>query len=98
MNKLIQIALAPLILILSACAGERPQNLGNQGGRLMPCPDSPNCVSSFETDDSHFIEALAATLAEIEVILISLPEANIVNAGENYLLRRVYQSSHALRR
>lgn len=25
-----------------------PENLGARGGRLAPCPSSPNCVSSFE--------------------------------------------------
>jgi uncharacterized protein (DUF1499 family) len=26
--------------------------------KLSPCPDSPNCVSSQSTDESHFIEPL----------------------------------------
>lgn len=31
---------------LAGCAGERPSGLGLTDGRLAPCPDSPNCVSS----------------------------------------------------
>ncbi len=85
MNRLLQIVLTPLVLGLTACAGDRPQDLGNQDGRLSPCPDSPNCVSSFANDEEHSIEPLAATLTEIETILVALPEANLVQAAENYL-------------
>jgi len=28
------------------CSGTRPPDLGLQGGRLRPCPATPNCVSS----------------------------------------------------
>jgi len=31
---------------LAGCAGEVPAGLGLTEGRLAPCPDSPNCVSS----------------------------------------------------
>lgn len=85
MTKFLHIILAPLIIGLTACAGDRPQNLGSQEDRLSPCPDSPNCVSSFATDEAHAIEPLAATLAEIEAVLVRLREANIVSAAENYL-------------
>ena len=34
-----------------------PEDLGVQNDRLLPCPDSPNCVSSFETDEVHGIGA-----------------------------------------
>ena len=33
---------------------------GHQNGQLLPCPESPNCVSSqIPPDDSHFIEPIA---------------------------------------
>ncbi|NRB42836.1 MAG: DUF1499 domain-containing protein, partial [Pseudomonadales bacterium] len=37
-----------MALILSACSGTRPDNLGLNNGKFLPCPDSPNCVSSDE--------------------------------------------------
>lgn len=82
-----KIKLLPLSLLslLTACAGDPPQNLGVQNGRLAACPESPNCVSSFETDEQHSIEPLAARLEQIEQVLLSLDEANIVDAGTNYL-------------
>jgi uncharacterized protein (DUF1499 family) len=78
-------ALLSLIPFLSACAGEPPQNIGIQDGRLTPCPDSPNCVNSFATDESHGIQPLAATLAQIQQVLVQLDEANIVNVSDDYL-------------
>ena len=74
-----------LISLLTACAGEPPQNIGVQDGRLTPCPDSPNCVSSYATDETHSIAPLTANLNQIERVLLELDEANIVDAGDNYL-------------
>jgi len=78
-------SLLSIIPFLTACAGEPPQNIGVQDGRLTPCPDSPNCVSSYETEESHSIEPLVAELNQIEQVLLGLDEANIVDAGDNYL-------------
>lgn len=74
-----------LIPFLSSCAGEPPQNIGVSEGRLTPCPESPNCVSSFADDEEHGIEPLTANLEQIERVLVSLDEANIVSASDNYL-------------
>ena len=40
---------------LFSCAGTRPSNLGVKESRLAPCPSSPNCVSSDDSDDAHAI-------------------------------------------
>lgn len=74
-----------ILPFLTACAGEPPQNIGIQEGRLAPCPDSPNCVSSFENDETHGIQPLAGNLEQIGSILSGLDEANIVSASDNYL-------------
>ncbi|PCH62959.1 MAG: hypothetical protein COC19_02035 [SAR86 cluster bacterium] len=71
--------------LLFACSSEAPQNLGANNGRLLACPDSPNCVSSFETSEEHGITPLAANLEQIEQLLLTLGEANIIDADENYL-------------
>ncbi len=78
-------ALITLIPFLSACAGEAPTDIGVQGGRLTPCPDSPNCVSSFESDETHGIEPLQADLAQIREVLLTLEQANIVSEQDDYL-------------
>ncbi len=78
-------SLLSVLPFLAACAGEPPQNIGVQQGRLTPCPDSPNCVSSFESDETHGIAPLNGSLDQISAILRDLDEANIVNANSNYL-------------
>ena len=74
-----------LLPFLTACAGEPPQNIGVQDGRLTACPDSPNCVSSFESDAEHGIQPLQANLRQVERVLLGLVEANIVESRNGYL-------------
>lgn len=78
-------SLLSLLPFLTACAGEPPQDIGIQNGRLAPCPDSPNCVSSYAGDEAHGITPLAATLPEIENVLLSMDRTNIVESRGNYL-------------
>ena len=72
-------------VFLTACAGEPPENIGILDGRLAPCPASPNCVSSFETDEEHLITPIAANLGQIEQVLSGLNGVKIVDVGDNYL-------------
>ncbi len=78
-------ALLAFIPFLTACAGEPQQNIGMDNGRLAACPESPNCVSSYATDETHGIQPLAANLAQIEQVLAGNDAANIVHAADNYL-------------
>ena len=78
-------SLFSLLPFLTACAGEPPQNIGVQGGRLTACPESPNCVSSFESDAEHGIQPLQANLHQVERVLLGLVEANIVESRNGYL-------------
>ena len=78
-------SLFSIIPFLAACAGEPPQNIGVHNGRLTPCPESPNCVSSFARDAEHAIDPIAASLEQIEGVLLQLPAANIVSASADYL-------------
>jgi len=45
-----------LIVFMFGCSVGRPANLGITDGKLLPCPDSPNCVSSQSKDKRLFIE------------------------------------------
>ena len=78
-------SLFSLIPFLTACAGEPPQNIGVQNGRLTACPESPNCVSSFESDAEHGIQPLQASLRQVEQVLLGLDEANFVESADGYL-------------
>ena len=78
-------SLLTLLPFLSACAGEPPQDIGVRDGRLIACPESPNCVSSYESSEEHAIAALDGNLNQIQQILVAMDGANIVEQSSNYL-------------
>lgn len=78
-------SLFPLLPLLAACAGEPPGGLGVRDGRLAPCPDSPNCVSSFETGETHGIAPLRGGLEQVERVLLGMRGTNIVRSEAGYL-------------
>ena len=86
-----KIALSLGVLSLAMSHPTDPSDLGQ--GRLAPCPDSPNCVSSQadEGDRVHYIEPLPAsgdpkaTIASLRKIIEDLPRTKIVTARDDYL-------------
>jgi uncharacterized protein (DUF1499 family) len=78
-------------LLLSACAGDRPANLGVINGALAACPDSPNCVSSQAGDERHRIEPFAtgddpdAAFARLAEIARRRPDATVIDSTDTYL-------------
>ena len=78
-------------IVFTACSGNAPQNIGVHEGRLTPCPDSPNCVSSQSSDEEHFVDPFpyagsrdAAYQAVISAIQ-SMKRSRIVSREPNYL-------------
>jgi uncharacterized protein (DUF1499 family) len=74
------------------CAAARPTNLGVHAGRLAPCPDSPNCVSSqAEPSSAHYIAPLEfegaadAAWKRACAAALALPGAQLVEARDDYL-------------
>ena len=71
--------------------GNRPNNLGVRDGKLAPCPNTPNCVSSQSTDASHKVEPLNYTsapevaLTQLKQVISSLPKTNIVTETDSYI-------------
>jgi uncharacterized protein (DUF1499 family) len=80
-NTLLMIGL----LTLLGCAGDRPSTLGAQDGTLAACPDSPNCVSSFDERESHGIAPIAGSLAQVRAAVESMKGAQIISEDDNYL-------------
>jgi uncharacterized protein (DUF1499 family) len=78
-------------MALFSFAGSRPANLGIHGGRLAPCPNSPNCVSSDAEDAVHSTHPfdLAAAPAEawrvLRSLLADLPRTKLMTATSDYL-------------
>ena len=77
--------LLSILPFLHSCAGDTPENLGVYENKLAPCPNSPNCVSSFATNAPHLVKPIKADLEKIERTLASLNNANIVDRSDNYI-------------
>lgn len=80
--------------MLLKLTGTRPSNLGVKNGKLAPCPDSPNCVSSQvdPADKVHYIAPLALgttkpkqAIAKLKTIIESLPRTAIIESSGSYL-------------
>lgn len=79
------------VLALLSMTDSVPTNLGLTGGKLAPCPDAPNCVSSAATDPRHAIapfaidRSLGAAKEEVRRAAAQLPRAKLVSEADNYL-------------
>jgi uncharacterized protein (DUF1499 family) len=82
-----------LVLFLSACYTARPTKVGVIDGRLAPCPDKPNCVSTQAdpADKQHAIAPIPLTIApdeamrRLKAIVQSEPRTTIVLEQPNVL-------------
>jgi uncharacterized protein (DUF1499 family) len=78
-------------LALLSAFSRRPSNLGAVDGRLAPCPESPNCVSTQAPDAVHRMEPISFSgsagdaMARIKAIVASWPRTKIVTEKGNYL-------------
>ena len=80
------------------CGGRMPEDLGAQNSRLIDCPESPNCVSSFAEDEGHQIAALAiegdaaAAWAALVEVVTATPRVEVIRQEDGYL-HAVYTSA-----
>lgn len=77
------------VMFFAALLGSRPKALGVRGERLLPCPDSPNCVSSFEQGERGMASlTYAGTSGEaidtVVRILTALPRTTLLSRQDNY--------------
>jgi uncharacterized protein (DUF1499 family) len=79
------------VMVLFNLLSKRPADLGPQGGKLRPCPNSPNCVSTFAMDELHRIEPFPfsdspdAALARLKTAILLQPRVQIITATDRYL-------------
>ena len=77
--------------ILMACSMEQAIKKDATNHRLLPCPKSPNCVSSLSADKSHFVEPLSykvsleAAREKLISVINSMKRSAIVTAEMNYI-------------
>ncbi len=94
------LVLAPLAgLAMFSASSQRPKTLGVTKGRLAPCPDSPNCVSSQAVHESQRVEPLKFAPAagesnagvspqmieRLAAIVGTFPRATVVRQTDDYL-------------
>ena len=78
-------------LVSSSCAARQTESLIVNEAGLSPCPDSPNCVSSYARDDSHQIAPLTFSIPEakawqlLKEQVVKLPRTVIVTENPGYL-------------
>ncbi len=79
-----------LALMVTGCSGTRPE-LGLVEGKLLPCPPSPNCISSTAQDDVHATPAFyfagpsTAAWQALTAIIKAMERAEIVSQTGTYL-------------
>ena len=88
-----------LILMLGGCASMVKNQTGLQDGAFLPCPDSPNCVSSMTEDSDHSIDPISYTdMTREEAILlltkvIELEDNSIITFSEDSYIHAEFRSS-----
>lgn len=94
MNRRLKTVMAAglFLLLLGACAGERPKNLGEKDGTLATCPPSPNCISSQAGDEQHYIAPLSfgdepdTAFARLVKVLKQRPDIKFIKTTASYLM------------
>ena len=71
--------------------GSRPAHLGGALSELPPCPPSPNCVCSVDSDAAHSTPPFStanqpdAAWAALKLVLAEEPRMRVVTETTNYL-------------
>jgi uncharacterized protein (DUF1499 family) len=80
-----------LLVLLSACSGTPPTDIGARDGHLRDCPSSPNCVSSQASNEEHktaplpLTGDLANSRQRLLALLTSQPRVRVVSEENNYI-------------
>jgi uncharacterized protein (DUF1499 family) len=94
MKRVVLIVLVVALLAVGGLIGaslmSQPKNVGAEGGRLQPCPDSPNCVSSQADDAAHRVEPLPLDespdgLDALRHAILAMPRTRLVEDRRGYV-------------
>jgi uncharacterized protein (DUF1499 family) len=84
-----QVIAAAALLLCAACGGAPPATGAGTG--LKPCPSTPNCVSSRESDPARRVDPLplygsaAEGLAAVRQVILAMPRSRIAAEGTGFL-------------
>ena len=87
---LISLLVSVAFAVMSATA-RRPKTLGVSDGRLAPCPDSPNCVSTRADREQQRMDSISLTvdagdaMAALKRVVSAMSRAEVITADDNYL-------------
>lgn len=92
-NILIQVIIVGCAASVLSCSGSGKTaiKLGVTDGKLAPCPDSPNCVSSQAGDAVHKIEPLAYktdrtdAFSRLVTVIKGMKRTRIISSTDNYI-------------
>jgi len=78
---------------LFSFSGTPPTNLGVKEGKLLECPNTPNCVNSqtSTSDSEHSVQPIAYSstpeqaLANLKAVIQDLPRTKIVSETDDYI-------------
>ena len=85
------LVLAIGLAAIIGCQMKKTPAIGLVDGRLQPCPSSPNCVCSQDSDGEHRIEPIpylgeaSAALARMKSIILAEPRTRVIEEKPNYL-------------
>ncbi len=88
---LIVLAAGFLAVMVWARTAPTPRGLGLRDGRLAPCPDSPNCVSTEAADPAHAMEPIpydgppARARERLLAVIRATPRTRIARNDPDYL-------------
>jgi len=91
MRLLVHYAVLLFASSVLSCMGSISGDIGVRNGRLSPCPDSPNCVSSQTNDNRQYIAPLRYSSTEEEAkdrllgVLKAMKRTEIVTDRGDYI-------------
>lgn len=85
------LAVGGLTVVRLRTPSAEEMDLGLHAGALRPCPESPNCVSTYATDELHSVEPISLTVtpdqaaAAARAALQALPRTKLISESAGYL-------------
>ena len=80
-----------MLIMLGACSSATKKGPTYDGSELGACPNSPNCISSLENDDKHYLDAIeySITKEQAKEIIIEIVKeeknSEIITVEDNYI-------------